>query len=652
MILSAENIYKSFGVKTVLEDVTLTVEEGDRIGLIGVNGCGKSTLLNILTGDDHPDRGAVSLTNGKSVGFLRQNGGFASGSTLIGELRSVFAETYEIERKMRETELRISETERSGELFERLYSEYEALQDRFASMDGYMTEVRINTVLNGMGFGSFDPDTPISTLSGGERTRLAIAKLLLEQPDLLVLDEPTNHLDFKTLYYLEEFLLGYRGAFIVVSHDRYFLDRVVTSVCEIEWHRLCRYKGNYSKYVLLKEEKLARQQKEYDAQMEKIAKLEDYVSKNLVRASTSNMAKSRRTALERMEPVERPLPPPKPPYFNFEYEREPVKDVLHAEDIHLVAGEGENAVELMSSLSLDLMRSDKVAIIGANGVGKSTLLHELLQPRPENAPRIKWGRNVKVGFYSQQIDWLHDEKTVLSELWDRYPRLTELDLRSVLGLVRITGDNVFKRIGVLSGGEKAKVALAILMMEHPNVLIFDEPTNHLDIAAKEAIDSALSRYTGTILMVSHDRYLLNRVPDRIIEMTGSAMDISEGGYDAYVENHLRTDKTNPISVNVKERFEIDRGEQKEEPKPLKTTDIDTGHRTRKQRAEQQKLKNELKSIEQEIEFTENSISSIEEQLSQPEEDYRETLKLCEQLDELRRTLGELYDRWLELNGED
>ena len=651
MILSAENIYKSFGVKTVLEDVSLTIEEGDRIGLIGVNGCGKSTLLNLLCGDDTPDKGVVSLTNGKTVGFLRQNGGLERENSIIEELRGVFEAAYEVERKMRETELKLAGIAHTGELFDSLSAEYEALQDRFASMDGYMIDVRINTVLNGMGFGSFDVNTPVSTLSGGERTRLSLAKLLLEQPDLLILDEPTNHLDFKTLYYLEEFLLGYRGAFLVVSHDRYFLDRVVNSVCEIEWHRLCRYKGNYSKYVVLKEEKLARQQKEYDAQMAKIAELEDYVQKNIVRASTSNMAKSRLAALARMEPVERPLPPPKPPCFNFEYEREPVKDVLHAEDIRLVAGEGATAVELMKSLTIDLMRSDKVAIIGANGVGKSTLLHELQNPRPENARKIKWGRNVKIGFYSQHIEGLDDNKSVLGEIWDRYPRLTELDIRSLLGMVRITGDNVFKKIGVLSGGERAKVALAILMLEHPNVLIFDEPTNHLDIAAKEAIDSALSRFTGTILMVSHDRYLLNRVPDRIIEMTGTSLEVTEGGYDAYVESHMKRDRISPVSVQTKERFEIDRGE-KEQPKPVKLTDFDTGHRSRKQRAEQQKLKNEVKNLEQEIEFTENTIRDLEERLAQPMEDYRDTMKLCEQLDDLRRDLGGLYDRWLELNGEE
>ncbi|MBQ9938769.1 MAG: ABC-F family ATP-binding cassette domain-containing protein, partial [Oscillospiraceae bacterium] len=504
---------------------------------------------------------------------------------------------------------------------------------------------------NGMGFGSFPKETPISTLSGGERTRVALSKLLLEQPDLLILDEPTNHLDFKTLFYLEEFLLGYKGAFLVVSHDRYFLDRVVTSVCEIEWHKLCRYKGNYSKYVVLKEEKLARQQKEYKAQMEKIAELEDYVARNLVRASTSNMAKSRRAALERMEPIEKPLPPPKPPHFNFEYEREPVKDVLHAENISLVAGEGATAVELMKSLSIDMLRGDKIAIIGANGVGKSTLLRELREPKRENAGKIKWGRNVKIGFYDQHITGLDPENTVLNEVWNRYPRLKELDIRSVLGLVRITGDNVFKKVGVLSGGEKAKLALAILMMEHPNVLIFDEPTNHLDISAKEAIDAALCRFTGTVLMVSHDRYLLNRVPNRIIEMTGKELEITEGGYNAYVDSHMKQEKMSPVNVQTKERFEIDRGE-KEETKPKSLADFDTGHRSRKQRAEQQKLKNELKAVEQEIEYIENTISDLEEQLAQPTDDYKETIRLCDELEKFRQQLGELYDRWLELNGED
>jgi len=642
MIIDIDNLTKSFGAKTVLSGLTLKIEDQDRIGLIGENGAGKSTLLNIIIGDLDYDSGTVSRGTDKRIGFLRQDSGLLSDGTIESEMYRVFAVPLAEERRMTELGERMSQLPHDSEEYRRAAADYEASKSAFEAADGYNIPVFINTVLDGMGFSGFDRGTTVATMSGGERTRLALAKLLLERPDLLMLDEPTNHLDFKTLEWLEGYLSSYKGAILTVSHDRYFLDKIVTAVCELENRTIVRYNAGYTKYVDLKDARIARMQKEYDRQMREIESMEDFIAKNKVRASTTNRARSREAALERMEMVERPVPPPKPPKFTFTYEREPVKDVLTIEDLKLEAGSGDDKKLLCPSVSLEMKRGEKVALVGANGVGKSTLLKTLLGLLPYEHGRIIWGRNVKTGYYDQHNEGLHPEKTMLEEMWDMFPRSDEQTLRSALGHVRLVGDNVFKKIAVLSGGERARLSFAALTMRDSNFLLLDEPTNHMDIQCKEALDKALREYTGTILMVSHDRYLLNRVPDRIIEMFPDGLISYKGGYDEYLAQRAQD--------GAGEKPHREKKEEPEEPRPRS----EGGHRSRDQRRSEAERKRRISEVEAGIMEAERRIFQIQEQMADPEvcADYLKMSELCSELEEVKADHGALMDEWAALGDEE
>lgn len=631
MILEITGLSKSFGAKTVLSDLDLKIEDRDRIGLIGENGAGKSTLLNIIVGDLDYDGGTVAKGSGKRIGFLRQDSGLALGGTIISEMRSVFASVLKSEERLRALEHEMSAINHNSEKYYALSAEYEHEKNRFEAADGYNINVKINTVLTGMGFSSFDPETSVDRLSGGERTRLALAKLLLEDPDLLILDEPTNHLDFKTLGWLEDYLSSYNGAILTVSHDRYFLDKIVNTVCEMENKTLVRYNAGYTKYLDLKVARLTRMQKEYDRQMREIAELEDFIARNKVRASTTKRAHSREMELERMEMKERPTPPPKPPKFRFEYEREPVKDVLTIEGLRLEVGEGAERKLLCPHIDLTVRRGEKIAIVGMNGVGKSTFIKTILEILPCSEGIVEWGRNVRAGYYDQHNSYLHPNKTVLDELWDMFPRSDELTLRSALGRARITGDNVFKTISVLSGGEKARLSFAALTLKDSNVLVLDEPTNHMDISCKEALDEALREYTGTIIMVSHDRYLLNRVPTRIIEMFPDKLVSYNGVYDDY----LRLKEDTQAAV-------------KEEKKPTKNETA--YYRTKQQKSEDAKRRNRIKAIEAEIVADDERLATIEAEMTNPEicADYEKMTALCAEMEQLKNSQNALMDEWAEL----
>lgn len=634
MILEITGLSKSFGAKTVLSNLDLKIEDHDRIGLIGENGAGKSTLLNIIVGDMEYDEGTVAKGTGKRIGFLRQDSGLSLGGTIISEMRSVFGSVLKTEERMRSLEHRMAELEHSSDEYTELSAEYEHEKSSFEAADGYNVNVRINTVLTGMGFSSFDPQTPVEQLSGGERTRLALAKLLLENPDLLMLDEPTNHLDFKTLGWLEDYLSAYKGAILTVSHDRYFLDKIVNVVCEMENKTLVRYNAGYTKYLDLKAARIARMQKEYDRQMREIAELEDFIARNKVRASTTKRAHSREMELERMELKERPVPPPKPPKFRFSYEREPVKDVLTVEGLRLEVGEGEDKKLLCKSVDLAVHRGEKIALVGMNGVGKSTLIKTILGILPHTEGIIEWGRNVRAGYYDQHNSYLHPNKTVLDELWDMFPRSDELTLRSALGRARITGDNVFKKVAVLSGGEKARLSFAALTLKDSNVLVLDEPTNHMDIPCKEALDEALREYTGTIIMVSHDRYLLNRVPTKIIEMFPDRLVSYNGVYDDYIQ--------------LKEEAVPAVREEK------KTTQSEAAyHRTKQQKSEDAKRRSRIKAVEAEISSADERLAEIEKEMTLPEicADYEKMSVLCAEMEQLKDKQNALMDEWAELTEE-
>lgn len=631
LILEMNDISKSFGAKTVLSHLDLKIEDHDRIGLIGENGAGKSTLLNIIIGDLEYDEGTFAKGSGKKIGFLRQDSGLSSDGTILSEMQSVFADTFACEANMRTLEHRLSELEHGSKEYAALEQEYEHEKNCFEAADGYKTEVKINTILTGMGFADFDRETPVSRLSGGERTRLALAKLLLEDPDLLMLDEPTNHLDFRTLTWLEDYLTSYKGAILTVSHDRYFLDKIVGIVCEMENKTLIRYNAGYTKYLDLKAARLVRLQKEYDRQMHEIAELEDFIARNKVRASTTKRAHSREMELEHMERMERPVPPPKPPKFSFTYEREPVKDVLDVSGLKLEVGEGSEKKLLCPSVDLTIRRGEKIAIVGRNGVGKSTLIKTLIGILPHEHGRIEWGRNVRVGYYDQHNSYLTGSKTMLDELWDMFPRSDELTFRTALGRARLVGDNVFKIIDVLSGGEKARLSFAALTLKDSNVLVLDEPTNHMDISCKEALDEALREYTGTIIMVSHDRYLLNRVPSKIIEMFPDRLVSYEGGYDDYLR---LKEEAEPV---VREEKKVSQNEV-------------TYYRSKQQKSEDAKRRNRIKALENEITEADVRLTEIEKEMADPIicADYEKMSALCTEIETLKNQQNQWMDEWAEL----
>lgn len=643
MLLNVEHLYKYFNGQALLKDINFTVEDREAVGLIGINGCGKSTLLNIITGSEGFDKtpeglGSVNIAGKASIGFLRQNSGLNSELTIGEEMKNAFAPLLETLDKMKVLEKKMAD----GGNIDSISHEYAELSSYFEARDGYRIDVKIKQVLNGMGFGSTPTDRVISTLSGGEKTRLALAKLLLEEPNLLILDEPTNHLDFETLMWLEDYLKGYKGAIIIVSHDRYFLNKVCTRICEIEQGRLSSYRGDYSSYLVQKKMNSERQLKEYEAQQKEIAKLEDYVAKNLVRASTSKMAKSRQHMLDRIERIDKPLMYSKPPKIKLEYDIEPTKDIVRVVDCPLVVGEGADKKELIKSLTMNVRRGEHVAIIGANGIGKTSILKLIQGIIPHEGGNISWGGNVKISYFEQEHAILDPHKTVLEEIMDRYPRLSEQQARSVLGAVLLTGENVFKPISVLSGGERAKLCFAIMALNRGNVLVLDEPTNHLDLSTKEVLEDALAEFGGTIILVSHDRYLLNKVASRIIEIKHDGVNSYEGNFDAYSEavNAAR-------QLKMQSEAEIKRAEEEKAYKENKARQ----YRSKEQRAADAQKRNRIRELEKEIEDTEVLIFELENAISDPEiaSDYSKMSEKCKELEEAKTALDQKMDEWAELS---
>lgn len=643
MLLNVEHLYKYFNGQALLKDINFTVEDREAVGLIGINGCGKSTLLNIITGSEGYDKtpeglGSVNIAGKASIGFLRQNSGLNSELTIGEEMKNAFAPLLETLDKMKVLEKKMAD----GGDIDDISHEYAELSSYFEARDGYRIDVKIKQVLNGMGFGSTPTDRVISTLSGGEKTRLALAKLLLEEPNLLILDEPTNHLDFETLMWLEDYLKGYKGAIIIVSHDRYFLNKVCTRICEIEQGRLTSYRGDYSSYLVQKKMNSERQLKEYEAQQKEIAKLEDYVAKNLVRASTSKMAKSRQHMLDHIERIDKPLMYTKSPKIKLEYDIEPTKDIVRVVDCPLVVGEGADKKELIKSLTMNVRRGEHVAIIGANGIGKTSILKLIQGIIPHEGGNISWGGNVKISYFEQEHAILDPHKTVLEEIMDRYPRLSEQQARSVLGAVLLTGENVFKPISVLSGGERAKLCFAIMALNRGNVLVLDEPTNHLDLSTKEVLEDALAEFGGTIILVSHDRYLLNKVASRIIEIKHDEVNSYEGNFDAYSEavNAAR-------QLKVQSEAEIKRAEEEKAYKENKARQ----YRSKEQRAADAQKRNRIRELEKEIEDTEVLIFELENDISDPEiaSDYSKMSEKCKELEEAKTSLDQKMDEWAELS---
>lgn len=639
MLLQANGISKNYGVKSVLTNISLQVLERERIGLVGVNGAGKSTLLQIFAGEMSMDGGQIFKAKETRIGYLAQNSGLQSHRSIREEMLAVFADLIDLEHELRTLEADMADPaiQQDTKRYEDTLNRYAARSETFRERGGYEMEAKIRGVLHGMGFGSFDPATPIHTLSGGQKTRLALAKILLEAPDILMLDEPTNHLDIATLTWLEDYLRGYPGAILVVSHDRYFLDALVDTIYEIERTSSKRYTGNYSRYMELKAAEYEIQLKHYEKQQEEISKLEEFIQKNIVRASTTKRAQSRRKALERMDRLDKPLGDLKKAHFSFEVEQTTGKEVLVVQQLS-VSFDGENT--LFRNASFDLWRGETVALIGPNGIGKSTLLKALIGDLQPDGGTIKWGANVRIGYYDQEQTGLNPNNTVLEEVWSAYSHLEEARIRTVLGNFLFSGEDVLKKIGSLSGGEKARVALAKLMLLKANVLILDEPTNHLDLFSKEVLESALIDYEGTLLFISHDRYFLNKMAERIVELSSSGTNHFLGNYDEYLE------KKNEIAELTAERQQSLATDKfgKSAAAVEKTTDFEAGKQAKRdERAKQRKLE----QLERDIARLEEEIATVEEELAQPEV-YNNYVIVQEKqalLEEKKSALQQAYEEW-------
>ncbi|NGM84822.1 ABC-F family ATP-binding cassette domain-containing protein [Paenibacillus sp. 7124] len=645
MLLQASGITKLYGIQPVLEGINLQVNEKERVGLVGVNGAGKSTLLKILAGELSYDSGQIYKSKETTVGYLAQNSGLQSDRTIQEEILAVFSPLIEAEAELRQLEEQIADpaAAENEKRYEELLERYSTRSDWFKDHGGYEMNTRIRSVLHGMGFGDFPPDTPISTLSGGQKTRLALARILLQAPDLLMLDEPTNHLDIETLTWLEDYLRGYSGGILVVSHDRYFLDRLVTAIVEIERHESRRYTGNYSRYVDLKAAEYESRLKQYEKQQDEIAKMEEFVQRNIVRASTTKRAQSRRKALEKMDRIERPLGDLKKANFSFEPSFHSGKEVLQVREVAVAFAEGD---PLFKNASFELRRGETAALVGPNGIGKSTLLQCLIGSREPSAGSVTWGTKVKIGYYDQEQTRLNPKNTVLEELWSEYPMLEEARIRTILGNFLFSGEDVQKRIAALSGGEKARVALSKLMLRGANMLILDEPTNHLDLVSREVLESALIDFEGTLLFISHDRYFLNKMAERVLELHPGGIDPYLGNYDDYVAKKGELEdlaSEDAGSVPATPAGSADKG-----PAPASDKGGAASYETDKQaKREERNRQRRLAELEESIAKLEEEIAVVETEMTKPEiyQDYVALQEHERDLNEKKQRLSEFFSEW-------
>ncbi len=633
ILLTIQNVTKSFAMNTVLKDINLTLQAGSRMGLVGANGAGKSTLFRLISGAMEPDEGSVSIAKGARVGLLTQEADIQSDLTVQQELERVFDPLKEMERRLRALEAEMAEKHADAAEYARLSRSYANLLDRFESSGGYEWPSRIQGVLAGLGFARGREDQPARVLSGGEKTRLCLARLLLTQPDLLLLDEPTNHLDLQATQWLEETLKKYRGTVLVISHDRYFLNAVCDCMAEISLHRLTQYEGNYDQFSVKRRADLERQMKEYKLQQAEIARQEAIIQRYRMynREKSIKAAESREKCLEKMERLEKPQSEQKV-RFSFEARRRTGDDVLMVKDLK----KGFDGRILFQNLNLHLRAGDRVAIIGPNGVGKSTLLNIIARQLNPDGGTVVYGSNVDLGYYEQHQTKLHPDKDILNELWDDFPRLEIDRVRGVLALFLLTGDDVFQPIHTLSGGEKGRVSLAKLMLRHDNFLLLDEPTNHLDMDSREVLEGALEDFDGTILTVSHDRYFINRVANRVVEMSPEGAKVYIGNYDDYLEKkRLEEAGDEEEAYGGKTRTQIDKEKRKA--------------RLAKESAKALRLK--LRAAEEDVARTEEEIARLEAAMGDPET-YKDPA-LAQQVAKDHRAaqerLDELYEVWEELS---
>lgn len=626
IILQANKIERSFAGELLFDNINLQVDEGDRIALVGKNGSGKSTLLKILVGEEEPTSGQINKKRDLSLSYLAQDSRFESENTIYDEMLLVFDSLRQQEKRLRQMELQMGEL--SGEDLTALMTQYDQLSEDFRQKDGFTYEADIRAILNGFKFDQSMWQMKISELSGGQNTRLALAKMLLEKPELLVLDEPTNHLDIETIAWLETYLVNYSGALIIVSHDRYFLDKVATITLDLTKHSLDRYVGNYSSFVIQKEQKLATEAKNYEKQQKEIAALEDFVNRNLVRASTTKRAQSRRKQLEKMERLDRPETGGRSANMTFKSDKVSGNVVLTLEDAAI--GYGEEV--LSEPINLDIRKFNAVAIVGPNGIGKTTLIKSLIGQVPFIRGKEQLGANVEVGYYDQTQSKLTASNTVLDELWNDFKLTPEVEIRNRLGAFLFSGDDVKKSVGMLSGGERARLLLAKLSMENNNFLILDEPTNHLDIDSKEVLENALIDFDGTLLFVSHDRYFINRVATQIIELSETGSTLYLGDYDYYLEKKAEQEALQ---------------EETEQASPDKTAPANDYQLQKENQKEQRRLARRLEQLEAQIEDLDSQISQLQEAM-QATNDAGELMESQQQIDQLTAKQEEAMLEWEEL----
>ena len=629
IILQANKIERSFAGEVLFDNINLQVDERDRIALVGRNGAGKSTLLKILVGEEEPTSGEINKKKDISLSYLAQNSRFESENTIYDEMLHVFDNLRRTETQLRQMELEMGE--KSGEDLDKLMADYDRLSENFRQAGGFTYEADIRAILNGFKFDESMWEMKIAELSGGQNTRLALAKMLLEKPNLLVLDEPTNHLDIETIAWLENYLVNYSGALIIVSHDRYFLDKVATITLDLTKHSLDRYVGNYSRFVEQKEQKLATEAKNYEKQQKEIAALEDFVNRNLVRASTTKRAQSRRKQLEKMERLDKPEAGKKSANMTFQSEKTSGNVVLTVEN----AAIGYDGEILSEPINLDLRKMNAVAIVGPNGIGKSTLIKSIVDQIPFIKGEKRFGANVEVGYYDQTQSKLTPSNTVLDELWNDFKLTPEVEIRNRLGAFLFSGDDVKKSVGMLSGGEKARLLLAKLSMENNNFLILDEPTNHLDIDSKEVLENALIDFDGTLLFVSHDRYFINRVATHVLELSENGSTLYLGDYDYYVEKKAE--------VAASQTEEASMSNQAKEASPA--NDYQAQKESQK---EARKLMRQIESLEAEIEELESQIQAISEQMLETN-DAEKLMELQTELDKISHRQEEALLEWEELS---
>ena len=630
IILQANKIERSFAGEVLFDNISLQVDERDRIALVGKNGAGKSTLLKILVGEEEPTSGEINKKRDLSLSYLAQDSRFESSNTLYDEMLHVFDDLRKTEKTLRQMELEMGE--KTGADLEKLMQDYDRLSEEFRQAGGFTYEADIRAILNGFKFDESMWQMKIEELSGGQNTRLALAKMLLEKPNLLVLDEPTNHLDIETIAWLENYLVNYSGALLIVSHDRYFLDKVATITLDLTKHSLDRYVGNYSSFVEQKEQKLLTEAKNYEKQQKEIAALEDFVNRNLVRASTTKRAQSRRKQLEKMERLDKPEAGTKSAHMTFHSDKTSGNVVLTVEE----AAVGYDNQILSEPINLDIRKMNAVAIVGPNGIGKSTLIKSIVGQIPFIKGEARFGANVEVGYYDQTQSKLTPHNSVLDELWNDFKLTPEVEIRNRLGAFLFSGDDVKKTVGMLSGGERARLLLAKLSMENNNFLILDEPTNHLDIDSKEVLENALIDFDGTLLFVSHDRYFINRVATQVLELSEEGSTLYLGDYDYYLEKKAELEALTAAQA---------------EAEPASSTEEVTSndyHLQKQNQKELRKITRRIEQLEAEMEELDQKIQAITETMHSTN-DAEDLVQLQSELDQLTIQQEAVMEEWAELS---